>query len=188
MTTVSRLDGWPICSPADASPTILADASARLGADVGRYPFIAVDFHHILLLLAGLPAHSLALRPAHSRRHLRDGYPGASDISSPPCLPRLLPAGAFGRVGLAPTGKRRLFTAHADNGRWPNGRKGAESAPTRVQFAGAIESRAFGCNAASGGGVGVSELDQFFARAERFKTIVGGAIGGGIITYIPSRR
>src|SRR6202162_6744060 len=46
----------------------LADARARLGADVGRYSFIAVDFHHILL--AGLPAHSLALRPAHSRRHL----------------------------------------------------------------------------------------------------------------------
>src|SRR5271155_5447891 len=47
---------------------VLADARARLGADVGRYSFIAVDFHH--LLLAGLPAHSLALRPAHSRRHL----------------------------------------------------------------------------------------------------------------------
>ena len=47
---------------------VLADACARLGADVGRYSFIAVDFHHILL--AGLPAHSLALRPAHSRSHL----------------------------------------------------------------------------------------------------------------------
>src|SRR5271156_5482496 len=47
---------------------VLADACARLGADVDRYSFIAVDFHHILL--AGLPAHSLALRPAHSRRHL----------------------------------------------------------------------------------------------------------------------
>jgi len=33
----------------------LADACARLGADVGRYSFIVVDFHH--LLLAGLPAH-----------------------------------------------------------------------------------------------------------------------------------
>ena len=38
---------------------ILADARARLGADVGRYSFIAVDFHH--LLLAGLPAHLLLL-------------------------------------------------------------------------------------------------------------------------------
>src|SRR5271156_4054440 len=47
---------------------VLADACARLRADVGRSSFIAVDFHHILL--AGLPAHSLALRPAHSRGHL----------------------------------------------------------------------------------------------------------------------
>jgi hypothetical protein len=33
----------------------LADACARLGADVVRYSFIAVDLHH--LLLTGLPAH-----------------------------------------------------------------------------------------------------------------------------------
>ena len=47
---------------------ILANDCARIGGDVGCYSFIAVDLHHILL--AGLPAHSLALRPAHSRRHL----------------------------------------------------------------------------------------------------------------------
>jgi hypothetical protein len=34
---------------------ILTDACARLGADVVRYSFIAVDLHH--LLLAGLLAH-----------------------------------------------------------------------------------------------------------------------------------
>jgi hypothetical protein len=34
---------------------ILGDASARLGANVIRYSFIATDFHR--LLLAGLPAH-----------------------------------------------------------------------------------------------------------------------------------
>jgi hypothetical protein len=34
----------------------LTVGSARLGVDVGRYSFIAVDFHH--LLLAGLPAHN----------------------------------------------------------------------------------------------------------------------------------
>ncbi|GAB7540359.1 hypothetical protein CS8_000190 [Cupriavidus sp. 8B] len=34
----------------------LTVACARLGADVVRYSFIAVDFHH--LLLTGLPAHS----------------------------------------------------------------------------------------------------------------------------------
>ena len=46
---------------------VLADACARIGGDVDCYSFIAVDFHHILL--AGLPAHSLALRPAHSYDH-----------------------------------------------------------------------------------------------------------------------
>ena len=35
----------------------LAGACARLGADAGRYSFIAVDLHH--LLFAGLPAHPL---------------------------------------------------------------------------------------------------------------------------------
>jgi hypothetical protein len=35
---------------------VLTDRNARLGADVGRYSFIAVDLHH--LLLAGLPAHA----------------------------------------------------------------------------------------------------------------------------------
>ncbi|TIP40749.1 MAG: hypothetical protein E5X77_27315 [Mesorhizobium sp.] len=39
----------------------LAGAYARLGADVDRYSFIAVDFHH--LLLASLPAHSLQIPP-----------------------------------------------------------------------------------------------------------------------------
>ena len=38
---------------------ILAEDCARIGGDVGCYSFIAVDSHHILL--AGLPAHSLAL-------------------------------------------------------------------------------------------------------------------------------
>src|ERR1700731_2689006 len=60
----------------------------------------------------------LALRPAHSRGHqFVTRYPKASDISSPPCLLRLLPAGANRRVGLAPTGKRRLVTAHPHSGR-----------------------------------------------------------------------
>jgi len=57
---------------------------------------------------------SLALRPAHSRSHLGDRYPGASDISSPPCLPRLLPAGAIAGWALHPLEKRRLVTAHVD--------------------------------------------------------------------------
>ena len=80
---------------------ILAEDCARIGGDVGCYSFIAVDSHHILL--AGLPAHSLALRPAHSRGHqFVTRYPKASDISSPPCLLRLLPAGAVAGWGLHP--------------------------------------------------------------------------------------
>src|SRR5208337_672714 len=39
-------------------------------------------------------------------------YPKASDISSPPCLLRLLPAGAVAGWGLHPLEKRRLVTAH----------------------------------------------------------------------------
>src|SRR5262249_35112251 len=46
----------------------------------------------------------------------RDRYPGASDISSPPCLPRLLPAGAVAGWGLHPLEKRRLVTAHVASG------------------------------------------------------------------------
>ena len=40
------------------------------------------------------------------------GSPEASTVSLPPQLLRLLPAGASPRVGLSPTGKRRLSTAH----------------------------------------------------------------------------
>jgi len=47
---------WLACTfPCRRFADILADACARLGADVVRYSFILVDLHH--LLLAGLPAH-----------------------------------------------------------------------------------------------------------------------------------
>jgi hypothetical protein len=47
---------WLACTfPYRRFADILTDACARLGADVDRYSFIAVDLHH--LLLAGLPAH-----------------------------------------------------------------------------------------------------------------------------------
>jgi hypothetical protein len=50
---------------------VLADANARLGADVDRYSFIVVDLHH--LLLAGLPAHFESSQPSQAVR------------SPPPC-------------------------------------------------------------------------------------------------------
>jgi hypothetical protein len=47
---------WPACTiPCRRFAGPLAGTGARLGADVDRYSFIAVDLHH--LLLAGLPAH-----------------------------------------------------------------------------------------------------------------------------------
>ena len=47
---------WLACTfPCRRFADILANVCARLGADVVRYSFIAVDLHH--LLLAGLPAH-----------------------------------------------------------------------------------------------------------------------------------
>src|ERR1700681_3271755 len=47
---------WLACtSPYRRFADILAEACARLGANVARYSFIVVDLHH--LLLAGLPAH-----------------------------------------------------------------------------------------------------------------------------------
>ena len=48
---------WLACTlPCRRFADTLADACARLGADVARYTFIVMDLHH--LLLAGLPAHS----------------------------------------------------------------------------------------------------------------------------------
>jgi hypothetical protein len=47
---------WLACAlPCRRFAAALAGDDARLGADVGRYSFIVVDLHH--LLLAGLPAH-----------------------------------------------------------------------------------------------------------------------------------
>ena len=55
------------------------------------------------LSFSRLAQRSLTLRPAHSRGHLFvTRYPKASDISSPPCLLRLLPAGAVAGWGLHP--------------------------------------------------------------------------------------
>ena len=56
MIGLSRFNGWPVHSPADAFAGALAGVCARLGADVDRYSFTVWDLHP--LLLAGLPAHS----------------------------------------------------------------------------------------------------------------------------------
>ena len=54
---VSFAAQWLACTfPCRRFAYTLADACARLRADVARYAFITMDLHH--LLLAGLPAHS----------------------------------------------------------------------------------------------------------------------------------
>jgi hypothetical protein len=56
---------WLACTiPCRRFADTLAGAAARLGADVVRYSFIAVDSHH--LLLASLPAHSHGFCCSHS--------------------------------------------------------------------------------------------------------------------------
>ena len=51
---LSRLNGWPMRPPVNASPKPSRVTAHELGADVDRYSFIVRDLHS--LLLAGLPA------------------------------------------------------------------------------------------------------------------------------------
>ena len=60
MRVLSRLNGWPMRSPANASPIPSRASAHDSGVDAVCYSFIVMDLHH--LLLAGLPAHS-ALPP-----------------------------------------------------------------------------------------------------------------------------
>ena len=46
---LSRLNGWPMRTPANASPSPSRDPAHDSGADVVRYSFIAMDLHHLLL-------------------------------------------------------------------------------------------------------------------------------------------
>ena len=54
---LSRLTGWSMRTPADASDLPSRTSTHGSGSDVVRYAFIAMDFH--LLLSAGLPGASL---------------------------------------------------------------------------------------------------------------------------------
>src|SRR5215469_3305300 len=92
---------WLACTfPYRRFADILADACARLGADVGRYSFIVVDLHH--LLLAGLPAHPCEKKIAasHWAIYCRGaGEPHCEDFGSTMLsaieLPTFLYAGCF---------------------------------------------------------------------------------------------
>src|SRR5213595_2570812 len=100
-------------------PTLRSHPRGGLRTDRGRRGLL-------LLHRSGLSPHTPCRSPGALTRvaactrarspYFVTRYPKASDISSPPCLLRLLPAGANRRVGLAPTGKRRLVTAHPQAG------------------------------------------------------------------------
>src|SRR5438132_750276 len=100
-------------------PTLRSHPRGGLRTDRGRRGLL-------LLHRSGLSPHTPCRSPGALTRvaactlarspYFVTRYPKASDISSPPCLLRLLPAGANRRVGLAPTGKRRLVTAHTRSG------------------------------------------------------------------------
>src|SRR5215472_14069085 len=101
----------PRCSGWAESSLISPDRSSlpRYGGRVGLH----IDLFEACLAFTRVAACTLARSPSCDR------YSKASAISLPPRLLRLLPAGANRRVGLAPTGKRRFFAAHADTGRSP---------------------------------------------------------------------
>src|SRR5271169_5444003 len=87
-----RCSGWAYSSLISPSHVSLPRKGHRVGLHIVLFEACSA--------FTRVAACTLARSPYFVTR-----YPKASDISSPPCLPRLLPAGANRRVGLAPTGK-----------------------------------------------------------------------------------
>ena len=83
---------------------------------VSAFPEIAVG-SACTSSFSRLARRSLALRPAHSRRHLyvTSYTEGFSHFVTSMTAP-VASGWSVRRVGLAPTGKRRLLTAHANSG------------------------------------------------------------------------
>src|ERR1700687_5042728 len=86
---------------------------------VSAFPEIAVG-SACTSSFSRLAQRSLALRPAHSRRHLyvtryTEGFSHFVTSMTAP----VASGWSVRRVGLAPTGKRRLLTAHTNSGRSP---------------------------------------------------------------------
>ena len=84
---------------------------------VSAFPEVAVG-SACTSTFSELARRSLALRPAHSRRHLyvTSYTEGFSHFVTSMTAP-VASGWSVRRVGLAPTGKRRLLTAHANTGR-----------------------------------------------------------------------
>src|SRR6202044_1962784 len=83
---------------------------------VSAFPEIAVG-SACTSSFSRLARRSLALRPAHSRGHLYvTRYTEGFSHFVPPMTGPVASGWSVRRVGLAPTGKRRLLTAHANSG------------------------------------------------------------------------
>src|SRR5580704_16609988 len=94
-----RCSSWAYSSLISPGRISLPRSHCRVGLHIVLFEACSAFTH--------VAAYTLARSP------IRDRYPKASDTSSPPCLLRLLPAGAGAGRGLHPLEKRRLFTAHA---------------------------------------------------------------------------
>ena len=95
----------------------LGEMSENDAQSVSAFPEIAVG-SACTSTFSRLARRSLALRPAHSRRHLyvTSYTEGFSHFVTSMTAP-VASGWSVRRVGLAPTGKRRLLTAHANSGR-----------------------------------------------------------------------
>ena len=117
-TCPSRASGWsslttpwglPCCVRFPCVHAVATTPAQRLGVllrsftpAVSAFPDMAVR-SACASSFSRLARRSLTLRPAHSRCHqVVTRIPKASDISSPPCLLRLLPAGAVAGWDLHP--------------------------------------------------------------------------------------
>src|SRR5208283_2162283 len=124
-SSLTALRGFPCCV---RFPCVRAAASTpvqRLGV---VFALLAQPYQPSPPLLSGRPAHRpfrgllgvYSLRPAHSRRHLYvTGYTeGFSHFVTSMTAP-VASGWSVRRVGLSPTGKRRLCTAHSNSGHSP---------------------------------------------------------------------
>src|SRR6202521_3264895 len=99
-----RCSGWAYSSLISPSRVSLPRKGHRVGLHIVLFEACSA--------FTRVAACTLARSPYFVTR-----YPKASDTSSPPCLLRLLPAGAVAGWGLHPLEKRRLVTAHVGSGR-----------------------------------------------------------------------
>ena len=89
-TTLSRLDGWPI----GPLPTLRSHPRGGLRTDRGRRGLLLLHRSRLSPHTPGALTYVAACTLAPSP-YFVTAIRGAPDISSPPCLPRVLPAGAI---------------------------------------------------------------------------------------------